>query len=1093
MYLTSLSLVLWCATGVVECRGVTIADTAKQILKNTGVKGGLIVHIHCGDGKLTAALRASDRYRVHGLDADANNIAKAREHIRSLGLYGQVSVEQLDADHLPYADQLVNLVVSESLDRVPMDEVLRVLVPNGVAYIRKDGQWIKAVKPWPANIDEWTHYLHDAGNNAVAQDSVVGPPRHLQWLADPLYCRSHEIDSSVSALVSAAGRVFCILDEGLIGITDERLPSKWSLAARDAFNGILLWKRPMNRWGWQEWKKDELAGKDWTTLRGQRIKSPLNLARRLVASGDRVYVTLGYNAPLTMLDGATGQTLRTYPGTEWTDEILCGDGFLLTCIREDPTNVSGRHTGSRTPERLQVFTADSGETLWNKTLVSVLPLSLALSGDRVFFHNYKEIVCLDLRTGEHLWRRPSKVPKGNAWRSECTLVAHNDTVLFLGPQELLTVSAETGEVLWRAPGGRGPGVANPPDLFVADGLVWYGEPKGLRDRQNTRIERSGFDPASGKVIRTVDVPCLVSPGHHYRCYRSKATDRYLLLPKRGVEFLDLEGDTHMQHDWLRAACRLGFMPCNGLLYITPHQCFCYAGAKLNGFNALAPQRRPLNRPSRNRPLGQLERGPAYARADMKGSQTESRQDWPMHRHDIERSGSTSTAVDPKVKLLWQRQLKGKLTAPVVANGKLLVASIDEHCVFCMDNESGTSLWHFTAGGRVDSPPTIHRGLVFFGSADGCVYCLRLADGELVWRFSAGPEDRRVISFEQLESAWPIHGSVLVNKGVVYFAAGRSSYLDGGICLYGLDPQTGKVIHQGHLDGPYPDVTKDIGRPFDMEGAKSDLLVSDGTHLYMQQVKLDHALCQQEAPRITQMGDRRMGRHLLATGGLLDDSWWNRTFWMYSDRWPGFYIANQAPKAGQLLVFDDTTTYGVKCYTTRNRHSPMFFPGKDGYLLFADDNDTEPVLIAEDGTPKPVKWLPDIKEAIGHKLGATAVDKDKGTGFTRSHPPKWFVWVPIRVRAMVLVNGRASEAEETSDSKTLFVAGPPDVLDPEDPLAAFEGRKGGLIWAVSARNGAKRAKYDLDSPPVFDGMIAADGCLYLSMIDGRISCFEGNPK
>ena len=41
---------------------------AKQILDATGVKGGLIVHIGCGDGRRLAALRANDSYLVHGLD-----------------------------------------------------------------------------------------------------------------------------------------------------------------------------------------------------------------------------------------------------------------------------------------------------------------------------------------------------------------------------------------------------------------------------------------------------------------------------------------------------------------------------------------------------------------------------------------------------------------------------------------------------------------------------------------------------------------------------------------------------------------------------------------------------------------------------------------------------------------------------------------------------------------------------------------------------------------------------------------------------------------------------------------------------------------
>ena len=51
---------------------------ARQILNDTGVKGGLIVHIGCGDGTLTGALRANDSYIVHGLDRDTKNVQKAR-------------------------------------------------------------------------------------------------------------------------------------------------------------------------------------------------------------------------------------------------------------------------------------------------------------------------------------------------------------------------------------------------------------------------------------------------------------------------------------------------------------------------------------------------------------------------------------------------------------------------------------------------------------------------------------------------------------------------------------------------------------------------------------------------------------------------------------------------------------------------------------------------------------------------------------------------------------------------------------------------------------------------------------------------------
>ena len=197
----------------------TEREKARAILAATGVRGGIVVHIGAGDGALTAALAESDSITVHGLEPDAALVEKARELIRARGLYGRVSVERLRGTTLPYADGLINLVVAEARSPVPLDEVIRVLAPDGVAYLEQEGTWKKVVKPRPPGIDEWSHYLHDAGNNAVAHDRVVGPPRSLKWIAGPLWLRSHETPSGFQAQVCAGGRVFYILDEGLIGIT----------------------------------------------------------------------------------------------------------------------------------------------------------------------------------------------------------------------------------------------------------------------------------------------------------------------------------------------------------------------------------------------------------------------------------------------------------------------------------------------------------------------------------------------------------------------------------------------------------------------------------------------------------------------------------------------------------------------------------------------------------------------------------------------------------------------------------------------------------------------------------------------------------
>ncbi|MCA9270621.1 MAG: class I SAM-dependent methyltransferase, partial [Planctomycetales bacterium] len=290
---------------------------AAAIFEATGVQGGVVVHVGCGDGQLTAALRASDSYQVQGLDRSADNVEAARGYVQSLGKYGPISVDRLRGNQLPYVDNFVNLVVLEDA-KIPLKEALRVLTPGGVAYVHRGDAWEKTAKPWPKNIDEWTHYLHGPDGNAVAHDTVVGPPKHMQWLGSPRWSRHHDRMASMSAMVSAKGRVFYIMDEG--SRVSIELPSKWKLIARDAFNGTVLWKRDIPQWHSHLWP----------------LKSgPTQLARRLVAVDDRVYVTLGINAPLSVLDAATGETLSTLEGSEGTEEIVVAGANVYALVSKE--------------------------------------------------------------------------------------------------------------------------------------------------------------------------------------------------------------------------------------------------------------------------------------------------------------------------------------------------------------------------------------------------------------------------------------------------------------------------------------------------------------------------------------------------------------------------------------------------------------------------------------------------------------------------------------------------------------------------------------------------------------------------------------
>ena len=65
-----------------------------------------------------------------------------------------------------------------------------------------------------------------------------------------------------------------------------------------------------------------------------------------------------------------------------------------------------------------------------------------------------------------------------------------------------------------------------------------------------------------------------------------------------------------------------------------------------------------------------------------------------------------------------------------------------------------------------------------------------------------------------------------------------------------------------------------------------------------------------------------------------------------------------------------------------------------------------------------------------------------------------------------------------------------MVDPKDPLAAFEGRKGAALQVFSAEDGSRLKSYPLPSPPAFDGLSAAGGRLYLATLDGKLICFGG---
>ncbi len=73
--------------------GIARAETGPDLVEESGIKGGLMAHLGCGDGSETWKLKASDAWLVRGLDRNPGNIQVARKKISDAGLYGSVSVD----------------------------------------------------------------------------------------------------------------------------------------------------------------------------------------------------------------------------------------------------------------------------------------------------------------------------------------------------------------------------------------------------------------------------------------------------------------------------------------------------------------------------------------------------------------------------------------------------------------------------------------------------------------------------------------------------------------------------------------------------------------------------------------------------------------------------------------------------------------------------------------------------------------------------------------------------------------------------------------------------------------------------------------
>ena len=1032
--------------------------------------GGLLIVVGAKSATLPAGIDLNNSV-VQFLVADEADVKSYRAQIVRNKQSERVSVRSYDGKHLPFVDNSLNLLLIEAAQpQLSVAEIQRVLAPRGKLSVAegiklsgfdfvKEGGRLVYTKAVPSDGDEWPLYLHDAGNNAVSHDKHIAPPRQMQWVGGPLWTRNHHLLNSISSVVSSGGRIFYIVDKA--PDYNLKVQGKWLLECRDAFNGVLLWERKINSWV------------DATAIRFR--SGPPQLPRLLGSDDSHVYLPLDLDGPIEQVDAASGKTLQVYPETKHPAELLL-DGDLLLVLRVAPGADKSKKPysflqGYTFPMQVVALRITDGKVLWkSEALESVRPETLAADARHVYLQTYRGVRAFVRNSGEQQWTfgdvkpAPAVDSKNSGHRrnrrkssdyGKNVLVVSDDTVLFNTVGNMVVLDAASGKKLWQRKVAHY-GFHAPLDVFVINGVVWLGAGRGdSGSPEPVNDFTTGLNLRTGSVVATNRASAFLQTiGHHHRCYREKATEKFVLAGKRGIEFIDLSGCGHSRNNWLRGTCQYGIMPANGLVYAPSHACGCYMESLLHGFWAVAPKgAEPPETKVR------LKRGTAgrafdaqYFAADLLP------ESWPTYRANCMRGDVVPMRIDAqKLVRQWDMRIGGQLTQPVAVGGLLVLADTQRGLVYAVDRDKSKVLWSFAAGGRVDSAPTIYGNRVFFGCSDGKVYAIDIKTGEEVWSFLCARHDRQAIAFDGLESVWPVHGSVLVQNGVLYASAGRSSWLDGGISLYALDPATGKVLSHSvekskHPSGcTPPDSEKanlfsrtyyqnktdwktflqpDLSDSFSMAGGtRSDVLVGDGKNVFLHQLCFDENLVA-----------GAFKQHLFSTSFLLDSHLNHRShlFFGYGDfsRVPVAYswIINQHGRNpwhsftpspyGVLLVFDAKNAWGVQRLSGRS-----------------------------DGT------FSIFKQAVVHNSKSS-----NDFGKSKSGQASSFVWhIPLACKrpwALIRVG---------------------NVL-----VVGVEVEKGqGRLLLVDADSGKLIRSLNLSSPPVWDGISAANGRVYIALQDGML--------
>lgn len=717
---------------------------------------------------------------VHAIVAEESARRRLTDALGARPGSDMVSAECLPLSSLPYLDNFVSVLVVDDpkLPRkqdLSREEIERVVAPGGLIAVRSRGGWDFSHKAWPEGMDNWTHPNYDASGNRVSKDDHIAPPFTYKWIDGPGTPTARSLGSK--GWVVSDGRLFVVTgnvveNHGLLGTAPQE--QDLYLVARDAFNGLLLWKQSLGA---------PITRSLWSLIEGKALVKVTPVA----VDSQAVYAV-------------RGDRLTAFSLTDGSVKYTCENTYRPWAIRAIGNTVITAGFGPESDSAqggVEVFDAATGKLRWtldqapNNVIASHTALFVQIKGET---DDDDCIIGCDLSDGHQLFKLTGKQVGGYTPR---LLSCGDDYVLINKHFATLCVSPSDGAVKWQldsVPYAWGP---------VIDNQLW--------------MDGGAYDIATGKKVKTMPRLLLgegmstTEDGTNFGCVAmgmvgnltlSGRHHRYQIVGEDSLDFYFYRG--------MRAGCGPSLAAADGMLFAAPVNCIC-TPTHPYGFTTLASAGSDpsVDEFTTAKPV---ERGPSYGALDASVACSA----WPMYRANAERSSSSVLPSVYAFEPAWEtpvltRQDNGllghslasrtlaSLSPPVAGCGKFFVAVTDRGEVVALDEKTGSEAWRFRAGSRVETSPTVFHNGVFFGCNDGYVYALSADDGSLMWRTRLAPRERRMLEHGLVESSWPVYGAVLQYRGMLFASAGRNSEADGGTVIAALDPATGARIWSRAVD------------------------------------------------------------------------------------------------------------------------------------------------------------------------------------------------------------------------------------------------------------------------------------------------------